>query len=100
MSAHRVQSRLACGLLALAILMAGCGGGGSKGSNSGGGGNSQPHDVTLTLAASTALVLQDGTPVPVGATIGRSVGDTNTVTLTAPGLPSGLQAQFAQPGTG
>jgi len=99
MSALSVQTRLAGGLLALAIFMAGCGGG-SKGSNSGGGGNAQPHDVTLTLAAATALVLQDGTPVPVGATIGRSVGDTNTVTLTAPGLPSGLQAQFAQPGTG
>jgi hypothetical protein len=99
MSAHKVQTRLACGLLSLAIVMAGCGGSG-KSSNSGGGGNTQPHNVTLTLSATTALVLQDGTPVPVGATIGRSTGDTNSVTLSAPGLPSGIQAQFTQPGTG
>ena len=99
MKAHSVQTRRAAALLVSALFMAGCGGGGKSGS-SGGGGNSQPHDVTLTLAAATALVLQDGTPAPVGATIGRSAGDTNSVTLTAPGLPSGIQAQFAQPGTG
>ena len=86
------------GLVALAIFIAGCGRGG--GSGSGGGGNTQPHDVTLTLSAATALVLQDGTPAQVGAILGRSVGDTNSVTLAVAGLPSGMQAQFAQPGTG
>ena len=87
------------GLVALAISMTGCGGT-SGGTISNGGGNTQPFDGSLTLSAATALVLQDGTPVPVRATIGRSAGDTNSVTLAVVGLPSGMQAQFVQPGSG
>ncbi len=93
-----VRAKAYSGLAALATLLAGCGGTG--GSSPGGGGNTQPRDITLTLSAATALVLQDGTPTQVGATIGRSAGDTSSVTLSAPVLPSGIQAQFVQPGSG
>jgi hypothetical protein len=64
------------------------------------GGGNQTLDVTLTLSASSVLALQDGTPAAVNVAITRSAGDTNSITLTATGLPAGMQAQFVQPGTG
>jgi hypothetical protein len=99
MNELNVQARRVAVLAGMAVFLAGCGGGGSS-TSSGGGGGTQPLDVTLTLSSSTALVLQDGTPASVGASLGRSAGDTNSITLSASGLPAGMQAQFVQPGSG
>lgn len=63
-------------------------------------GNPSSPGISLTLSSGTALLLQDGTPASVNVTISRSAGNTKSVTLTATGLPSGLQLQFVQPGTG
>lgn len=79
---------LAVSLSALALFL-----------TAGGCGNQSPG-ISLTLSSGTALVLQDGTPVSVDVTIGRSAGNTKRVTLTATGLQSGLQMQFVQPGAG
>ena len=98
MSEASVNAKRMAVLAGMAVVLAGGGGGSST--SSAGGGNIQPHDVTLTLSAATALVLQDGTPSPVGATIGRTAGDTNSVTLSVSGLPTGIEAQFVQPGSG
>ena len=90
-----MQAKRAAGVAALAILLTGC----PSGSPVEGGG-SQTLDFSMTLAASTVLAPQDGTPAPVGVTIQRDAGNSNSITLTAAGLPAGLQAQFAQPGSG
>jgi hypothetical protein len=66
----------------------------------GGCGTPSSSSISLTLSSGTALLLQDGTPASVNVTIGRSAGNTKSVTLTVTGLPSGLQLQFVQPGAG
>jgi hypothetical protein len=91
-----MQAKWAGGMALLSILLSGCPGGSGPGE----GGGSQTLDITLTLSASTVLALQDGTPAAVDAAIERSDGNTNSVTLTATGLPAGMQAQFVQPGSG
>jgi len=91
-----MQAKRAAAAAVLSILLAGCPGGSSPG----GGGGSQTLDFTLTLATSTVLALQDGTPASVDAAIERSQGNTNSVTLSATGLPAGIEAQFVQPGSG
>ena len=97
MSEQSAQARWVAGMAAaLAILLTGCPTGGGP---VGGGGN-QTLDFTLTLSASTVLAPQDGTPAPVNAAIARPDGNTNSVTLTAAGLPAGIEAQFVQPGSG
>ena len=96
MSEPIVQMKRAAGVAVLAILLGGC----PSGSGPVESGGSQTLDFSLTLAASTVLAPQDGMPAAVGVTIERHVGNTNSVTLTAAGLPAGLQAQFAQPGSG
>jgi hypothetical protein len=79
---------LAVSLFALVLFLA-----------TGGCGNQSPG-ISLTFSSGTALVLQDGTPASVNVTIGRSAGNTKRVTLTAAGLPTGLEMQFIQPGAG
>jgi hypothetical protein len=96
MSDPIMQAKRAAAVAVLAILLTGC----PSGSGPVEGGGSQTLDFSMTLAASTVLAPQDGTPAPVGVAIGRFAGNTNSITLTAAGLPSGLQAQFAQPGSG
>ncbi len=69
----------------------------------GGSGNSTvlpPAPISLSLAAGTLQVLQDGSPASVDATIMRPSGNTNSVTLTVTGLPVGLSDQITSPGTG
>jgi len=96
MSEPIVQAKRAAGVAVVAVLLTGC----PSGSGPVEGGGSQALDFSMTLATSTVLAPQDGTPAPVGVAIGRFAGNTNSITLTAAGLPSGLQAQFAQPGSG
>ena len=84
------------GLALLAILLTGCP---SDSAPVQGGGN-QTLDFTLALAAPTLLVLQDGTPASLDATIKRTAGSANSVTLSATALPAGVHAQFLQPGAG
>jgi len=91
-----MQAKWAAGVTVLAILLTGC----PSGSGPVEGGGGQTLDFALTLSASTVLAPQDGTPVPVSVAIQRDAGNSNNVTLAATGLPSGLQAQFAQPGSG
>ncbi len=83
-----VQAAWVACVAALCIGLAGCSDGGGT------------LDVSLTLSASGVVAPQDGTPVPVSVTIARSAGDANSITLAATGLPTGMQAQFVQPGTG
>jgi hypothetical protein len=83
------------GVAALCIGLAACPDGGGSG-----GGGSETLDVTLTFSASSVLALQDGTPASANVTITRSTGDANSITLSATGLPAGMQASFVQPGTG
>jgi hypothetical protein len=96
MSELIIQAKRAAEVAVLAILLTGC----PSGSGPVEGGGSQTLDFSMTLAASTVLAPQDGTPAPVGVTTARAAGNTNSITLTAAGLPAGLQAQFAQPGSG
>ena len=92
-----VQVKRVAGAAVLALVLTGCP---SSSSGPVEGGGSQTLDITLALSATKALVLQDGTPASVDVTIGRTAGNTKSVTLTATGLPGGMQAQFVQPGTG
>lgn len=92
-----VQVKRVAGAAVLALVLTGCP---SSSSGPVEGGGSQTLDITLALSATKALVLQDGTPASVDVTIGRTAGNTKSVTLTATGLPGGMQAQFVQPGSG
>jgi hypothetical protein len=56
--------------------------------------------VTISAAASTLTVLQNMTPVSTALSFVRSYGNTNSITASASGLPTGLAATFTQPGTG
>ena len=89
-----MQARQAVGIAMLGALLSGCPSG--TGPTQSG---DQTPDITLTLAAQSVLVLQDGTLASVDAAIGRTGGNTKSVTLAVSGLPAGIQAQFTQPGS-
>ena len=77
-----------------ALLGPGCGGGSMRR-----GGVVSIGSIALTLGSARVVTPQDGTPVAVTATIVRSGGDLNPVTLSASGLPAGVTATFNQPET-
>jgi hypothetical protein len=93
-----IRTTCLAAVTALAVLLTGCPSDSAPVQS--GGGTSQTLDFTLALSAPTLLVLQDGTPASVDATIKRTAGSANSVTLTAPALPTGVRAQFVQPGAG
>jgi hypothetical protein len=78
----------------LIVLAVSCGGGGTSSTPP------PPTPISLSLAASTLQVLQDGTPASVNATVTRPSGNTKSVTLSVSGLPTGLSDQITSPGTG
>lgn len=86
--------------LSIGLLLAGCGGGGATSSNSGGGSTTPSAQLGATVANSTLTL-------PAGGSIGRSrvsvtrTNDTNSVSLSVSGLPTGATATVeSQPGTG
>ena len=82
---RRRAAALAC--LLLFLLFAGCGGGSST--------TPPPPAMTLTLAASTVHVQQDGTASPtIVLTVSNAPG---AVTVSVTGLPSGITASYDAP---
>jgi hypothetical protein len=75
-----------------ALTALSCGGGPSN--------NPPPAPISLSIDSQTVIVGQDGTSAAVTATVARPAGDTNSVALTASGVPSGVNTQVAAPGTG
>jgi hypothetical protein len=59
-----------------------------------------PDSITLVPSSNTIIVHQDATPATLPFTFARSTGNTNAITVSATGLPTGLTASFSQPGTG
>jgi hypothetical protein len=56
--------------------------------------------ITLSSNASALIARQDATPVATTLGVTRTFGNTTAVTVSASGLPTGLTATFAQPGSG
>jgi hypothetical protein len=76
-----VQASWTAGAVALCIGLTGCPEGGGPVQGPVG----QTPDISLTLAASSVLAPQDGTPASVNVAIGRVGANANSVTLSATG---------------
>ncbi len=59
--------------------------------------SSSPDQITMTLAAPSVIVPQDGTAASVGATVAHA-GGTAPVTLSVSALPSGVSVTINSPG--
>lgn len=88
----RIEFRLAI-ILSAILLAASCGGGYANN-------NQPPAPVTLQLSASTLTATQDGSPAAVNVTLVRPYGNTNSITLSVTGLPTGVTKVITSPGTG
>lgn len=88
----RIEFRLAI-ILSAILLAASCGGGYANN-------NQPPAPVTLQLSASTLTATQDGSPAAVNVTLVRPYGNTNSITLSVTGLPTGVTNVITSPGTG
>ncbi|HEV2231795.1 MAG TPA: hypothetical protein VGV68_00165 [Terriglobia bacterium] len=88
----RIEFRLAI-ILSAILLAASCGGGYANN-------NQPPAPVTLQLSASTLTATQDGSPATVNVTLVRPYGNTNSITLSVTGLPTGVTKVITSPGTG
>lgn len=60
----------------------------------------RPDVFAITPSTLSPVVEQNGTPTSDAFSIVRPNGDTNSITVSASGLPTGLTASFTQPGTG
>jgi len=79
-------------LLGMALATLSCGGGEM--------GPSGGPPLQLSLSANSVAVGQDGKPASVTVTLTRPAGDTNSVSVTASNVPSGVKTQIQSPGTG
>lgn len=82
-------------LIVCAFLTASCGGGGGSVVMP-----PPPAPISLQLSANTLTATQDGAPASLNVTVTRPSGDTNSVTLSVPSLPTGITAQVTSPGSG
>ena len=77
----------------LAAVAVSCGGGNSSQSTP-----PPTERITLGLSSATLAVPQDATAVAVTATVTRSNGGSNPITLTTTGVPAGVATQISSPG--
>lgn len=56
--------------------------------------------VTIAPPTAQIVVSQDGTPLTSAFTVGRSFGNSSSISVSASGLPGGLTASLTQPGSG
>jgi len=56
--------------------------------------------VAITPALNALIARQDGTVVSTNFTVTHAFGNSNAITVSAKGMPSGMTATFTQPGTG
>jgi len=80
------------GALAIMGAFAGC-----SGASSTGAGSQSASPIGVALAISTVAATPDGVPASLGVEINRYVTDTNSVTLTATGVPAGVTVSYVQP---
>lgn len=85
---------LATFVLSLAVLSASCGGGGGN-INTG----PPPSPISVQLSETAIAATQDGTPSTLNVTVTRPAGDANSVTLSIPNLPAGINVQITSPET-
>jgi len=76
------------------VLLPLCGCGSASNSPS-----SVPDSLSLSLSPSFITLAADGTVSNIIATASRSAGNTNPITLSASGVPSGVTVTFTQPGS-
>lgn len=90
---HLIATRrnLLATLITVLLPLCGC----SSASNS----SSAPDGVTLSLSPPFVTLPADGTVSTIIATSSRSTGNTNAVTLSASGVPTGVTVTFTQPGS-
>lgn len=90
-----LNTRFSLMYIAMATLLCslcGCGSAPSSGT--------APDSVTISLSPSFVTLTPDGTVYSVIATAARSTGNTNLITLSASGVPTGVTVSFTQPGSG
>jgi hypothetical protein len=76
-------------MLSILCAVMGCGGSGTSAAT--------PNGITLSLGASAVFVASNGTASTLAVNIIRTGIDTNSVSLAASGLPTGVSATYVQP---